>query len=183
MSIEVEGIFLSLDYSDIITESFAKRFNVDLKQWIHPFCYFDEKNQSLISNKEVPDGTYILLGRISYPGEAKYTYHTTLQFNIVKIQGFNLIFARPLNGYLNMPKALLNSITPNFPLFKIGETSEYKKATGLYTKISKQHLTADSLKDIILKQEPNSIESKFYRIRLAIQRQIEREQEKWLLSL
>ena len=179
MSIEIEGIFLSLDLTDLISETFAKRMYIDLSKWVQPYCYFDERNQSLITNGDTPDGIYVLIGRMSYPGNILPSYFTIYQFNIVKIVGLNITLARPLNPYPNMPNEL-RDVAPVYPLFRVGETFEYRQAIALYNKIIKQHLTADALRNIIFQSDENSIESKIYRIRLAVQRQIEREQERWI---
>lgn len=174
MSIEVEGIFLSQDFTDYITEKFAKRFCVDTKQWIQPFAYYDEANDSLISNGYVPDGTYALIGSVSYPGIERWSSHTVFQFNLLKIRGEDIVFAKRMNLYPDLPPEI--PLKPVFPIFRLGDHTQFREASKVFKDIGASHLTCQALTDKIVKLEDNSLESKIYRIRLAVQRRIEKEQ-------
>lgn len=172
MSIKVEGIFLHKDYSNLITETFAKRFHVDLNHWIKPFGYYNQAEQSIICNRSLPDGVYVLLGSVSYPGKERMSCYTVYQFNICRSRGLDLSMYRPLNNYPNAPAIPLS---PVFPLFKVGNISDYKKAKTVYEGVIKNYLSIDSLIRIINNLDPNTLESKIYRLRLALQRQIDKE--------
>jgi len=173
-NITIDGIFVSTDLSYLITEQFAKTYHIDLDSWITPFGYFDEYNQSIISNTHIPDGIYILLGWVNYPGSSRMSSHTIYQFNVIQSRGLDLILHKPLNKYHNLPKNL--PLSPKYPLFKVGDLPDYKEAKKAYSELHTQHLTLDNLKANIANiADQSSVKSKIYNLRLALQRRISSE--------
>jgi hypothetical protein len=170
---KVEGIYLRKDLKEFITESFVKRYNVNLENWVEPFAYWDQYNQSTLSNGPVPDGTYVLFGKVEYPSVNSMSFFHIYQFNIVRIMGEDVTFAGNFNEYAGLPEAV--KLAPVFPLFKVDQPRAFNKARNIFLKKLNKPLSHLELKDIIKKYKPGSLEDKIFRIRLALQTEIDRE--------
>lgn len=179
MSINIEGIFLRPDFTEVITESFAKKYSIDLIDWIYPFAYFNQYDGSLIYNELIPDGCYILLGKVEYPGKDRYSYHIVYQFNACLISGIDVKFVKLFTPYPDLPPSI--PLSPNFPLFRVCEQKHYKKFRLLFKKIEKEWLTRDEIKGILSKLDKNTIEYKAYALKLALLRYVFKDKElSWL---
>ena len=172
MSITVEGIFLKDDFSEFITETFAQQYNVDLRHWIVPFAYYDPKNASLIHNGIVPEGIYILFGKVKYPGKQRFTRQIIHQFNLLNIKGLYVNVAFPFNKYVNVPQEL--NLEPIFPIFKLDEVNKFNEAISIFREINIDNLTTIWLQDKLDRLEINSLKYKIYKLRLALQLDIDR---------
>lgn len=174
MSITIEGIYLRSDFSEFITEKFAARYGVNLREgWIQPFGYYNQAFGSVICNDPIPDGTYLLVGKVEYPGSNPMTRHVVMQFNLVKSLGSDLKFAKQFNPYIDKPTAI--PLTPSFPMFKVGGHVEYNKVKSDFLTIDKEQLTTDEIKDRISKLASDSILAKIYSLKLALLREMYRE--------
>ena len=171
---KVEGIFLRADYSEYISESFAKRYYIDLKNYIAPFGYFDQENGTLLNNGDLPDGTYVILGKMQYPSKYRMARHTIMQFNLCRVRGVDLDILRPFNPYPDVPDALKANLRPKFPMFKIEQAHAYKALIPAFLQIADSELTKDELKDKIFKLPENSVVRKLYSLRLALLRDMEK---------
>jgi hypothetical protein len=170
--IKVEGIFLRDDYSEIITESFAKRYYVDISRWITPFGYYDEFNQSIICDNSFQDGTYILLGKMSYPGNNKMSYYTILQFNMIKSRGLSLDIATEFNVYPDVPKIL--PFSPKYPLFRVGSHTEFKNLLSEFKEIQSKHWTMDEVLSKLNNLTIDTTIGKIWGLKLALLRDLNR---------
>ena len=173
MTIKVEGIFLRKDLKEFITETFAKRYHVNLENWIEPFAYWNQFTNSTVSNGAVPDGTYVLFGKVTYPGNQRMSRHHVFQFNVVKVAGDTVTFAGNFNEYIGLPKMV--PLRPMFPMFKIDQPRAYSKAKAIFLNRLQKPLTYQELRYMIKKAKPNSLEDKLFRIRMALQIEIDRE--------
>lgn len=172
--IEVEGIFLREDYSELITESFAKRYFVDITHWITPFGYYDEFNQSIICSESFQDGTYITLGKMSYPGINKSSYYTISQFNMCKCRGIDIDLATPFNSYPDVPKELEN-FRPKYPMFRVGSHTEFKKLIPTFKEIQSKHWVIDELVSKCNDLTLDKTIGRIWRLKLALVRSLNRE--------
>jgi hypothetical protein len=175
MSKKIVGTYLHQDLTEIITETFARRYLVDLTQWVSAPAYYDEMQQLLLCNdRGVPDGTYIALGKVHYPCSlTRMNFYHTYQFNLAKCRGLELRWACQFRPYPNVPERI--PLAPVFPMFRIGTCAEYLQAKDLYFTIMQQSLTKDYIKDIINQESGLTLKSKMYRLRLALQREIDKE--------
>ena len=178
MSIEVEGVFLHSNYTELISETFAKRYGVDLSKWIQPYGFFDHINESIISNGDLPAGTYVILGHVSYPGKTPLSYHKVFQFALCRSILDDLLLADPLSSYPDKPARL--PLAPKYPMFRVGDLNSFIKGKKVVKQLIAKHLTVDYLVDKIQILEKDTIESNIYRLRLALQREIDKE--KWLIN-
>lgn len=169
----VEGIYLSLDYTHLITEKVAKTLFVDLNKWVAPYAYFDHGNKEIICNGHVPDGCYIILGKVSYPGKQRMSYHEVYQFQVAKNRGTDLYLYKPLNLYPELPKEV--PLAPLFPLYRVGSISEYKEAVEVIKQLEARYFSIDQLKDTILNYPIDTVQGKVFRLRLALERYIRKE--------
>lgn len=169
---ETKGIYIRNDLTELISERFVKHYDINLRYYTAPFGYFSEKTGNIICNGRLPDGTYILIGTVSYPGTKNYSKHTVFQFNVLKSAGKDLRFAQRLAGYPDKPEAV--ALSPEFPLFRIGERTDYKEACKCYFESISQYFTIDELFSKITKLIPMSIEDKIYRFRIALQREMDK---------
>ncbi len=159
----LEGIYLKQDFTEFITESFVKKYNINLSKWIAPFAYLEQYTQILYHNKKLPEGTYALIGSVEYPGKQRFTKHKIYQFNILKIKLDYIEIGNKFNNYIDLPI----TINPSFPLFRLDDAKKYKDILNLFNTIIKEDLTILQLKDKINKLDL-SMESKLYRLQLAI---------------
>jgi hypothetical protein len=170
MIIDIEGIFLSPSYNLLITEKFAKKFLIDTnKNWITPFGYLDQANNSIISNSYFPDGTYVCLGWASYPGKSRPSMHIVGQFNLLKCRGIEIIAVKKFNNYPNLPDVI--PIKPVFPLFRVGEISDWRVAKSEFLRIDRIFPT----QRLELESESlgtNSLAGKICSMKLALERAI-----------
>lgn len=174
MSINLNEIYLRKDLTEIISEKFAKRYNIDLSKWIKPFGYYNERGGSIICNSTIPDGVYLVLGRVEYPNNKEMSYHVIYQFNLCKSRGLDLRWASRFNPYPNVPKNI--KLSPNFAMFKIAECIDYNQCKKIYNEIKNTaFFTSDQLKDIIKKEPEGSFKDTIYKLRLALQREIDRD--------
>lgn len=173
MSIEVEGLFLSLDHSTLITEKIAKKLFVNLDYWITPYGYYNQLTASIICNEYIPDGTYIILGKTSYPGEDRMSCHEVYQFMVAKNRGIDLILYKPLNKYPQLPTEI--PLNPYFPMYRIGDLKDYRKSVKIFKEIEGKYLTLDQLTNILNQYPLNTVEGKLYRLRLALEKFINKE--------
>ena len=168
MSITIDGHLLRNDFTEVITEKFAKKYCINLDNWILPFGYYDQCSEDIIYNNIIPDGSYILLGKVEYPGTKKLTYHTVCQFSGLKISGIDLTFVTPFNPYLDVPKVL--KLKPKFPLFKVGSTRDFKKLKKIILNDTDNYPNELVLYDKTCKLSKNTIEYKVYALKLALLR-------------
>lgn len=173
MEVRIDGILLRKDLKEYITESFAERYNVNLENWIEPYAYWNEKTQTVLSNGVIPDGTYVLFGKVSYPGKERMSRHSIFQFNLVKLMGVDVTFAAPFREYPNVPPRI--PLQPVFPLFKIDQPRSYKKAAKIFNEALNKPLTIFELERMIKESKENSLENKMYRLRYAVQLEIDKE--------
>lgn len=174
MSYHVEGIFLRPDYSEYITESFAKKYHVDLKNWISPYGYFKESEGTILNNGGFPDGTYIILGKVKYPSKYRMASHTIMQFNLARVRGADIDILRPFNPYPDVPEILKANLFTAFPMFKIEQAHSYKAVIPAFLEIADSELTIDELKDKIFKLPESSVVRRLYSLRLAVLRDMEK---------
>ena len=170
---KIEGIYLRKDLKEYITESFVERYSINLDNWIAPFAYWSQFTESTLSNGHVLDGTYVLFGSVSYPGVEKLSYHRIFQYNIVRIMGADVTFAADFNAYIGLPDCV--PLRPVFPLFKVDQPRAFNKARNIYFRRMNRPLTHSELKYMIEKVNNNSLEDKLFRIRLALQTEVDRE--------
>jgi hypothetical protein len=175
MTYNVEGIFLRSDYSEYISESFVKKYNVDLTTWIQPYGFFDEFSGTILHNKDLPDGTYIILGKVSYPGKSRMSKYIIGQFNLCKILGETLEILNKFSPYPNVPEELKSNLHPKFPMFKIGDASIFKTLKKPFNYIGESNLTVEELMDRINKiSSTESTIKKIYSLKLALLRDLGR---------
>lgn len=173
--LKTEGTYLRRDLKEYINESFAKRYNVNLENWVSPYAYWDQFSQQTLSIGEeaVPDGTYVLFGKVSYPGTERMSHHHIFQFNLAKLRGADIQLAAPFNIYPNVPPTV--PLRPVFPMFKVDQVRAYKAARKVFYAKLCQPLSTHELERLIIDSNVNSIENKLYRIRLAVQLDIDKE--------
>jgi len=172
--IKTEGIFLRRDLSEFITETFAKRYNVNLENWIEPYAYWDEKSEATLTTREnVPDGTYVLFGKVTYPGVDRMSQHHIFQFNVLKVRGADVQIAAPFNSYPNISPRV--PLQPIFPMFKIDQSRAYVAAKKIFHSKLNKPLHYKELESLIKSSKTNSIENKLYRLRLAVQLEIDKQ--------
>lgn len=166
-------MFLRADLQEYITETFAKRYDVNLDNWIEPYAYWDQFNQSVLSTREViPDGTYVLFGQVTYPGKERMSYYHIFQFNLLKLRGADVTIASGFNDYPNPPERV--PIRPIFPLFKVDQCRSYEAAKKTFlTKLSKP-MHVRELENLIKESKTNSLDNKLFRLRLALQLEIDK---------
>jgi len=175
MSTIINGLFLSSNLEHLIEEKTAISLFIDLNKWICPFAYLTQSTGELLCNGGLPDGTYVLLGKISYPGDDKCSFHEVYQFNLVKVSGKDMTIENTLNNYPQLDKSLKSSLNPSFPLYRIGPTKDFKTLKKLYKELKTDYLTIDVLKDKIRPYSVDTPEGKLLRIRLAFERYIRKE--------
>lgn len=173
MATYINDIYLRKDYTEVITEQFAKRYDINLLKWIRPFGYYDQVNKSIISNNGIPDGTYIILGCITYPAYSGTCLYTIGQFNLAKSRGIDLTWATAFNNYPELPNN--SEIKPLFPLFRVAKHTKYKEALSYFIEIQNKEWTVDELKNKILETDKTILENTMYRLRLAFQRNLIKE--------
>jgi len=166
--IKISGYILRKDYTELITEKFAKKYNVNVTDWIFPFGYYEQYDGSVDCNGYLPDGTYILIGKVSYPGAGRFSYHIVTQFNFLLSRGVDLSFAIPFNAYTDLPKEI--PLAPKFPLFKVGDCEDFIKHRDKFTEIANTWLTKDEILSKLSKINIDSIEYKIYALKLALLR-------------
>lgn len=166
MGLDIEGIFLRKDFSEVITESFAKQYAVNLDSWILPFGYYDEYNCSIISNGSFPDGTYVLLGKMNYPGADRGANYSIAQFNLLRSRGLEINFINKFRPYPNVPKEL--PFCPKYPLFRVGDVSLFKKIKHEFLEIEKNYWTPDEINSKIKELKPDSELIKICSLKLAL---------------
>lgn len=172
--IRAEGVYLRADLQEFITETFAKRYNVNLENWIEPYAYWDQFHQSVLSTREVvPDGTYILFGKVVYPGKERMSYHHIFQFNVLKLRGADVQIASGFNDYPNIPENI--PIRPIFPLFKVDQCRAYKTAKKIFLSQLNKPMNVRELENLIKDSKTNSLDDKMYRLRLALQLEIDKQ--------
>jgi len=174
MSYKVDGIFLRPDYSEYITESFAKTYYIDLKNWISPYGFYNEFKGTILNNGGFPDGTYIILGKMQYPSKFRMSRHIIMQFNLCKVSGVDVHIYRPFNPYPDVPDALKANLNPLYPMFKIDKAQAYKSIIPSFLEIADAELTMDELKDKIFKLPESSVVRRLYSLRLALLRDMEK---------
>jgi hypothetical protein len=168
-----DGILLRADLQEYITESFAKRYNVNLENWIEPYAYWDQMNSSVLSTRDyVPDGTYVVFGKVVYPGKERMSYHHIFQFNIIKLSGANARIAAQFNDYPNMPANL--PLEPIFPMFKVDQRQAYPSAKKIFESKLQKPMHVRQLENLIDGSKVNSLENKLYRLRYAVQLEIDK---------
>jgi len=170
---KIEGIYLRKDLKEYITESFVKRYSINLNNWIEPFAYWDQYNQSVLSNGSVPDGTYVLLGNVKYPSVNKLSFHNIYQFNVVRLLGSDVTFSGNFNEYVGLSKSV--PLRPVFPLFKLDQARSFNKARNVFIRELNKPLTHLELNAKIEQAKPGSITDKLYRLRLALETDILKE--------
>ena len=168
-----ESIYLRKDLKEYVTETFVKKYNMNLENWIEPFGYWNQYEESTLSNGPVPDGTYVLFGKVEYPGSKRMSLHKVFQFNIVRVMGEDVTFAGNFNKYVGLPSGI--PLRPIFPLFKIDQPRAFNRARNVFLKRINKPLTYQELRYMIKKESPNSLEDKIFRVRLALQTEIDRE--------
>lgn len=166
--IKINGYILRNDYSELITEKFAKKYNINTTEWIFPFGYYDQYDGSVDCNGYIPDGTYILIGKVSYPGNGRFSYHIVTQFNFLRSRGIDLDFIAPFNPYLDLPKEI--PLAPKFPLFKIGNCEDFILYKDRFLEIANTWLTKDEILNKLNKIDKTSVEYKIYALKLALLR-------------
>jgi len=174
MSHTVDGTFLRPDYSEYISEAFVKRYHVDVKNWIAPFGYFDSATGGIIHNGDFPDGTYIIIGKVQYPGKFRMSSFSIMQFNLARVRGIDFDIAREFNPYPDLPEVLKANLAPKFPMFKIEAAHAYKVLLKPFTEIADSHLTMDELKARIFELPETSAIRRLYSLRLAALRDLEK---------
>lgn len=162
----IEGIFLKIDFTEFITESFVKRYNVNLSNWISPFGYLEQNTCALVYNTPIPKGTYVLFGKVTYPGKQSLSSHTIYQLNLVKVKRSHIELLNFFKQYVDLPDSI--PLNPYFPLFRLGEIKDYKDISKLLKKIEKENFPISQLQCIINKLDPDTVESKLYKLYLAI---------------
>lgn len=175
MAYDIEGIFLRKDFSEYITESFAKKYNVNLTTWIQPFGFFDEFTGNILHNGNLPDGIYVILGKVSYPGEARLSKYCIGQFNLCKIFGDTVEILNKFNPYPNVPEAIKPNFKPKFPMFRLGDAKGFKILSKSFNYIASSNLTSDALMYKISKiSNTESTIKKIYSLKLALLRDLEK---------
>lgn len=173
--ITFKGYFIKPDFSEIITEDFAERFTVNIKQWLVPYGYFDEQKNMLICQDGVfPDGTYIAVGVVQYPGKFRNSFHRVGQFNVVRSRGIDLLWGARFQDYPGLPKDF--PVNAKFPLIKVGEVQDYIKAKDVFERVygaSARFFLERELK----RADPDSVEAKVIKLRLALKNLLENNQE------
>jgi hypothetical protein len=166
--IKINGYILRNDYSELITEKFAKKYNVDITDWIFPFGYYNQYDGSVDCNGFIPDGTYVLIGKVSYPGKSRFSYHIITQFNFIQSAGVTLSFSSPFNGYPELPDTI--PLAPKFPIFKVGTCLDFIQFKDRFIEISNTWLTKDEIQSKLYKLDNSTIEYKVYALKLALLR-------------
>jgi len=170
----IKGSFFRSDLTEYISEAFAKKYTVSLDSWIQPFAYYDEGLGVILCNSRLEDGLYVTLGKVIYPSSiARDSYHIVFQYNLARCRGMELRWADRFKPYPNLPKHI--PLSPTFPMLKVGSLVDYREAKEIYYKIKGKPFTIDELKGIIDSAELNTVESRLYRLRLALQREIDKE--------
>lgn len=165
-----KSLFFRPDLTEYLTEDFVKYYDVDTTCWLNPKAYYIEKENSIGSDSGVPDGSYILIGHIEYTSICGKSRHKIGQFAGLKVEGLNLIFSSKLHYYPNC-KGL--DIDPIYALFLVGKNTEFNKLKSLVEDLNKSPVSLDYIKYKISQcKDFNSLESKVYRLRMALQKQI-----------
>jgi hypothetical protein len=172
--INIEGWYVRKDLEEIVSESFVKRYDMRLDNWIEPFGYYDERGQSILTDGPFPDGTYVLLGKVSYPGEKRKSRFHIGQFNLAKSQGLDLTWAFKFRRYPELPPAIEDRFNPTFPLVRVGEVKDYARAKNQLTQLDRP-LTAREISSTIKTIDEGSVEARVCKLRLAFQELIDKE--------
>lgn len=173
------SLLLRSDLEEVITESFAEKYSVNVANWIFPELYYNTRNSKLIFNTMPDNGLYCLIGKVNYPGERRMSTHVVFQYNLVRIRGLECLWVDNFNKYPGVPEKLKDSLNPYFPLFKVGPLQGYKKYFDVYYSDLKFPKIVDELKSTInsLQQQvnPDLTLIRLYKLRLALQRLIDKE--------
>lgn len=162
-------IYFRPDLTEYITQDFVDRFSVNTDAWLFPDGYFLQNEGTVGSDKGLPDGAYIMIGHVEYTTSDGLKKHKIGQFVGVKLAGINFVGTHELDYYPNSKGVILD---PMFALVRVGETWEFKKVGVLTEDFRRRPITEKELDKHILRYDPNTIESKIYRLRLALQRQM-----------
>jgi len=166
---ENELLYFRPDLTEYITQSFVEKYNVNTDTWLSPIGYYVQNTDEFVSNGGIPDGTYIMIGHVDYMSANKMNWHRIGQFVGVKLEGINFVGTHPLTYYPNSKDVDLN---PMFALIRVGDTSDFKKAGVIIEDLNSRPVSDWELQKRALDYEFNSVESRTYRLRLALQRHI-----------
>jgi len=159
-------VYFRPDLTEYITQEFVEKYNVQTEgRWIPSHGYYSEKEE--VTDRVIGDGAYILVGHVDYNNAA--CYHKIGQFVGIKSTGINWVFSHPLDYYPNS-KGL--NLDPIFALIKVGAPQDFGKVGLAIDNLRKMGCTAKELERKILQLNPDTVESKIYRLRLALQRQL-----------
>ena len=159
------GLYFRPDFTEYITQSFVNRYKVDTRFWIPAHAYYSQKNET--ADRVIPDGSYVLVGHVEYNNGA--CYHKIGQFIGIQSAGINWLFSHKFDYYPNSKGVELD---PVFALMRVGEVREFKKVGVIIEDLRRRHFSEREIAKEILQYHPDTIESKVYRLRLALQRQM-----------
>jgi len=164
--VEENFIYFRPDLTEYITDDFVKKYNIDIDgKWLTPDGYYSEKEG--VVDRVLADGTYILIGHVSYNRGA--SCHKIGQFLGIKSTGINWILSHQLDYY---PNSKGTKLDPVFALVRVGAPKDFAKVGLVIDQLKKNGCTERELEKKILQLNPSTIESKVYRLRLALQRQL-----------
>jgi len=167
MSYTVEGLFLKQDFTEIIPESFVKKYLIPIDSgWITPFGYLDQYNHSILCNSPIPDGTYGIVGKVEYPSQQGYHQHTVIQYNLCKVRGADVVLAKPFFGYPGLPPAI--KMNPKFPMYRVSSHTDYHEIKRLFHIVDNEGLTIHNLTSKMFNSEYMSTEYKLYGLKISI---------------
>jgi len=162
-------IYFRPDLTEYITQEFVEKYSVSTEAWLKPQGYYLQNKETVGSDRGIPDGAYVMLGHIDYTSCAGTHKHKIGQFTGVKVEGINFVISHSFNYYPNSKDLDLN---PMFAMVRVGVTSEFKKVGIIVEDLKTKPVTEMYLLQQVLHFPPNSVESKVYRLRLALQRQM-----------
>lgn len=158
-------IYFRQDLTEYITQKFATSYNVNLDYWLRPEGYYSQKTE--VADRMIPDGTYVMMGVVEYSD--KLSYHRIGQFVGLKCTGIHWEFSHKFNPY---PGSGVQDLDPILALVKVGKPRDFKKVGLIIEEEKKKTVTERELARMVSQYNPNSVESRVYRLLLALQRQI-----------
>jgi len=162
-------IYFRPDFTEYITQEFVDKYSVNTDTWVAPRGYYLQNTDGFVSNGGIPDGTYIMIGHVDYASVNKMHHHRIGQFVGVKLEGINFVGTNELAYYPNSKDVELN---PMFALVRVGNTNEFKKVGVIIEDLNRRPISDWELQKRALDYEFNSVESRTYRLRLALRRQM-----------
>lgn len=158
-------VYFRPDLTEFISQDFAEKYNVKLDNWLVPDGYYSEKEG--VADRIIPDGSYVVLGRVSYSNSS--SSHKIGQFVGLKCTGINWQFSHQFDYYPNSGGLDLD---PVFAVVRVGKVREFPKVGLTIEKIKESLITERELAKFALQYNPNTVEARVYRLRLALQREL-----------